>query len=385
MTNVPAQSLALLNDPNVTRWASLWARQVVSLNDDEARVQRMFVQALGRAATADEVAASLAFVNASGREANEQQGQLAVFEAKTKDLQQKINAVLDPFRAKLTEHHDVKSVKDVPVPYAEWDFEKDANDLQGHLPLTLEGGARLDHGMLVLDGTGFARSAPLKKNLSAKTLEAWVLLDTLDQHGGGVMTVQDLKGVVFDSIVFAENQPNEWLAGSDFHKRTLDFKGAPEADAAKRPVHVAITYAGGKTTCYRDGVLYGNGYKVETSANFKAGESQVLLGCRHGNGGGNKLLHGRILRARLYDRALTVPEIEASRLIESSVITDRDVFDALSETQRTQVRKWQTEAGKLIKQADGLKARLGRVVPETAGWESLALSVMNLKEFIYLK
>lgn len=387
VTNVPAQSLAMLNDRHVRRLATDWARNTTKqTNDDEARVQQMFEQALGRKAAPNEVAASLAFVQQSALAAKEQQGQLEKIEAKVTRLEQQVRSTLEPLRVKLTQGREVKLPDNVPVPYAEWDFEKDAADLQGKLPLTLEGNARVENGALVLDGrTAVARSEPLARKLAAKTLEAWVLLDTLDQKGGGVMTVQDLRGEVFDSIVFAESAPREWLAGSNNHKRTQDFKGAADDEAAKRPVHIAITYSGSKVTCYRDGVLYGKPYKVEDPATFDKGAAQVLLGCRHGSASGNRLLKGRILRARLYDRELTVPEIEVTRLLESAVVTDRDVFEAMSESKRTQVREWQGEADKLAVQAEAIRSRLERVVPATAGWESLALSIVNLKEFMFLK
>jgi hypothetical protein len=387
VTNVPAQSLALLNDQNVTKWASQWAKQVTRQQaDDTARVQQMFAQAFSRKANTDELAACLAFVQSAAQSAKSQQAELAVLENEAETLQKKINDVLDPQRAKLTEQRQVKPANDAPKPYAEWDFEKDANDLQGNLPLTLEGSARLEQGALVLDGrSAVARSAPLTKDLSVKTLEAWVLLDTLDQRGGGVITVQDKRGGVFDSIVFAESAANEWLAGSDHHKRTEGFEGTPETEAAQRPVHVAITYAGGTTTAYRDGLLYGKSYQVGEPANFKAVDSEVILGCRHGKAGGNRLLRGRILRARLYDRALSDKELATSRLLESSVINDRDVLAALPEPQRQALNEWQGEYAKVVEQAHEVKARVEQLSPETAGWESLALSLINLKEFVYLK
>ena len=386
VTNVPAQSLALLNDPTVMKWASNWARTTLRLPDKKARVQRMFSEALGREATADEITASLCFVKSSTDAAMRQQGELRGLENEAATIQQQMDRLLGPARAKLTEQRPSVAVSDVPEPLAEWDFEKDANDLKGRLPLKLEGAARIEHGALVLDGrTASARSALLIKDLKAKTLEAWVLLDTLDQAGGGVVTVQDRRGGVFDSIVYAERNAREWLAGSDHHKRTQEFRGPVESDAAKRPVHVAITYTGGKVTGYRDGVLYGRLFKTEDEAVFKAGDAEVLLGCRHGMAGGNKSLRGRILRARLYDRALTSTQIESSRQLEASIITERDVLDSLNDADRANVRQWQFGLEKLHQQIATLETRLERLSPETAGWESLALSIINLKEFVYLR
>jgi hypothetical protein len=386
VTNVPAQSLALLNDSAITTWTSNWARQKAQPKNPVQRVNQMFVQALGRKATTDEIAASIAFIESSAEAAQEQGKELQSLTDKAYALQKRINGVLDPLRTKLTEQRPTKSVTNAPEPYAEWDFEKDGNDIKGHLPLKLEGAAKIENGALILDGTSaLARSEPLPKNLTSKTLEAWVLLDSLGQAGGGVMTVQDLRGVIFDSIVFGEKDPGQWLAGSNNFTRTRSFSGPIEAEAANRPVHIAITYAGGKVQAFRDGQQYGSGYKVDEEARFTAGASQILLGCRHGSAGGNRSLKGRILRARLYDRALTVPEIEGSRHVEATVITERDLLDALSDAQRTEVRLWQTDAEKLNTQIQALASRVERLSPETAGWESLALSIVNLKEFIYLR
>jgi len=50
ITNVPAQALALLNDPLVVQQAEVWAKRLVAEKDasPEARIDRMFLTALGR-------------------------------------------------------------------------------------------------------------------------------------------------------------------------------------------------------------------------------------------------------------------------------------------------------------------------------------------------
>lgn len=388
VTNVPAQSLALLNDPSISAWSRSWARAAVKNHKAEPeRVQGMFLQALGREASGEELQASLAFVKASTETTEAERRDLEVLNTQVAALQKKIDAALDPIRAKLTEQSPTPRPTNAPEPYAEWDFESGTDDLKGNIPLKLEGGARVEHGALVLDGNkSYARSGPLKRNFTTKTLEAWVLLDDLEQQGGGVITLQDLQGNVFDSIVYAERQKKEWLAGSDFGRRTRDFNGVLEQDAAKHPVHIAISYqADGKINAYRNGVLYGKGFKADDVPRFMAGESQVLFGCRHGGPSGNRLLRGRILRARLYDRALRPPDIEASRLLEQTVVTERDVMDALTDEERSTVRLWQVELEKLNGQRSALENRLERMTPATVGWESLALSIINLKEFLYLR
>ncbi len=71
VSNVPAQALTLMNDPLVVEQAKLWAKRLLddqTLSTPEARVQRLYMQAFARKATADEVAAAQAFLESQGRE-----------------------------------------------------------------------------------------------------------------------------------------------------------------------------------------------------------------------------------------------------------------------------------------------------------------------------
>jgi hypothetical protein len=389
VTNVPAQSLTMLNDKRVQSWAKGWAQR--SSGADEARVKQMFAEAFGRSPNSKELAGSLDFIKASMHGGDEQRNELAKLEAKAKQLHERIEAILGPVRDKLTKQHATGApvrAGGAPEPYAEWDFEDGPQDLKGRLPLKLMGNARIDHGTLVLDGIGgsFARSELLPKTLKAKTLEAWVMLDNLDQRGGGVITAQDDRGAVFDSIVFAEKANRSWVPGSDNFKRSQLLAGPLEDEATKRPVHVAISYAAdGTVTAYRDGAQYGESYRSSGPAEFKKGESEIQLGCRHGNGGGNKLLVGRILRARVYDRALSADEINVTRHIEQSGVNERDVLEALDATKRDQVKAMRIEINALGGPMDTLREQLESLGGEEQAWASLALSLFNAKEFVYLR
>lgn len=386
VTNVPAQSLALLNDPTIINWTANWARRALTVKDDEARVDAMFMQSLARKATAQERAASLAFVKSSTTFAEQRKMELAALEKQRGELQSRLQQILSPVRAALEGKLPEVNITDAPKAYAEWTFEDGGEDVEKRLPLKLEGGAKIEQGALVLDGrTAMARSAKLPQDLKDKTLEAWVVLDTLDQKGGGVVTVQDLRGNVFDSIVYAERAPQEWLSGSNNHRRTQEFGGPADSEADKRVVHVAISYEGNKVTGYRDGEPYGVPYTTKEVSRYAAGEAEVLLGCRHGAAVGNRVLRGRILRARLYDRALTDKEIALSRHLESSTITERDVLNALSAAQRQELDATKTALNQVIGQLNGLTESAAAIDPAKAGWESLALSLINLKEFIYLR
>ncbi len=68
-TNVPAQSLALLNDPFVIEHATQWADAVIRVESDaDARVRRMFQMALARPPSDEELAGSRAYLSDLVRE-----------------------------------------------------------------------------------------------------------------------------------------------------------------------------------------------------------------------------------------------------------------------------------------------------------------------------
>jgi len=200
-------------------------------------------------------------------------------------------------------------------PMARWSFEGDARDSVAALHGELNGGAKIENGRLVLDGKdAHFVSVPLARDLGEKTIEAWLSLATLEQRGGGVVTVENGKGSVFDSIVFAEKERQHWLAGSNNFQRTQSAGGPPEKANPEEIVHVAITYrADGTITLFRNGAPYGQPWKPSTASPilFAAGDAHILLGKRH-SGGSSGFLAGEIEEARLFDRALDPAELAAS-------------------------------------------------------------------------
>ncbi|WP_152054021.1 DUF1553 domain-containing protein [Tautonia marina] len=229
-------------------------------------------------------------------------------------LSDRLRALEQPVREQLRTRCSPESLNAVPIPTLRWEFDRGPTDLQGGLPGTLRGGARLDPESLIVDGSsGFLASAPLTEDLGVKTLEAWVRLDDLTQRGGGVVSVQTLDGQTFDAIVFGEQEAGHWMAGSDGFSRTKSFQGPPEDEADRRFVHLALVYeADGTITAYRDGQPYGSPYRSAGLKTFEAGQAQVVFGLRHGEPGGNRMLAGRIARAAVHDRALTAEDVAAS-------------------------------------------------------------------------
>ncbi len=205
-----------------------------------------------------------------------------------------------------------------PPAASTWDFAAGAAaDTTGSLGGELQGGAQLTPDGLALDGrSAHVVTSPLSADLRAKTLEAWVRLSNLDQRGGAVMTVQSLDPdpgrQVFDAIVFGEREPRHWMPGSDYLKRTDNFGGAPETEAATAFVHVAIAYdEDGTVRGYRNGRPYGRPIKTSGPVTFAAGQSRIVFGARALPPGGNFMLAGHLRQARLHTRALSEEEIAA--------------------------------------------------------------------------
>jgi len=221
---------------------------------------------------------------------------------------------------------------ELPRPIARWEFDGDLKDSIGELHGTANGQARIDAGRLILDGKdSYVATAPLKKDITAKTLEVWVSLARLDKRGGGAITIQSSTGAVFDSIVFGEKDPGQWMAGSNGFARTQSFQAPLEKEADKSIVKFVIAYDSERTiTGYRDGHRYGAPYVAQSVATYEAGKSQVLFGLRHSPPAGDRFLAGSIERAALYDRALTPEEVAALAGVASDIVTQEQILAALS-------------------------------------------------------
>jgi len=241
----------------------------------------------------------------------------------------------------LAQRETAAVVRVAPEPIARWDFSYSLQDQIGGLHVELKGGARVEGGALRLaEELPWAGSAPLSRDLREKTLEVWVRLDQLEQRGGAAIGVQSLDGASFDAIVFGEQEPGKWMAGSDGFSRTQSFDGPAESEATKRFVQMAIVYhADGRIEGYRDGQLYGRAYQSSGPATFRAGAAQVVFGLRHAPADPSRLLAGAVQRAQLYDRALSADEVAASAGTTSRYVSGEELATELGEEQRsTRVR-----------------------------------------------
>ena len=275
--------------------------------------------------------------NIQGKVSSKDAAIIAKLRSSEELLLREIASIEDPVREKLLQAAEKSGRKGPapPKPIAGWNFTAGLSDMNGKLPVTLKGSAKRTGEGLILDGRGFATTVPLPYDLAEKTLEVWVKLGDLNQRGGGAITVQDNRGVLFDSIVFGERQPKRWMAGSNGFVRTKPFNGSEEAEALSKPVHVAIVYqSDGTITGYRNGKPYGKAYRTGFQK-YATGQAHLAFGLRHGTGVANgRMLKGTITGARLYDRALAAKEIAASAGVGTISISDREIAAALTKTQR---------------------------------------------------
>ena len=202
-----------------------------------------------------------------------------------------------------------------------WTFENGSlADSSGHFGnLSLVKGASISNGSLVVNAAqqSYARSGNYSgPAITTKTLVAWARVDDLSVRGGTILTLQRSNGAdVFDGIVYAEQRPLEWMAGSNNFIRTE----SPQSDRLDEGpvgqlVQLAITYlSSGQINLYRNGILYASYSK---GSNFTYAPSvdsiNVIFGLRHDEASTiHGFFTGRIEEAHLYNRVLSQAELQA--------------------------------------------------------------------------
>lgn len=149
--------------------------------------------------------------------------------------------------------------------------------------------------------------------LNDKTLVSWVSPADHDQHGAGVLTVEDNDR--FDSLVLGECAPRRWMSGSENLLRTQRNQNGNAEETAKPGewVQIAAVYAGNTVTLYRDGLPYAN-YQIEKPLELAA-DGRIILGLRHLAVRSEPSAHfrGEIADARVYNTALTAGQIAELR------------------------------------------------------------------------
>ena len=259
------------------------------------------------------------------------------------------------------------------APRLSWTFDGGLLDRVAGLSLELHGDAHLNAGQLVLDGNGdFASTGPLPFNLPEKTLEAWLELDNLNQQGGGVISIETLGGEIFDAIVFAEREPQRWMAGSNGFSRTQSFGGTAETVTAPERIHLAITWSStGSIACFRNGEPYGQSYQASQPPTFEAGKSRLLIGLRHSPADGNRLLAGRLLGVQVHDRVLTANEISTAARLRGLFVNEPELVAELSSQDQARRNDLKQQLETLASEIGKLEARAQREVYTQASAQPL--------------
>lgn len=147
-----------------------------------------------------------------------------------------------------------------------------------------------------------------------KTLMVWVSLADLSQRGGSALTLEVGSGR-FDGIVFGELTPGKWMPGSEGFARTHREQSAWLSETATPDefVQIAIVYRGQEAVIFRNGSEIAR-YTMASAPLPLTEPATVLFGRRHldANDPENSFA-GRILDARIYDRALDAAQIAALR------------------------------------------------------------------------
>jgi hypothetical protein len=394
VTNVPAQSLTIMNSPFVRDQSTAWGRKILLESPQAAtreRIERFFLQGLARMPSELELHQSEEFLIAAyQRLALLQQEKLELQQMLVKH-QQALAELSDPIRQRLLEaklldlpQGDALTAQDLH-PIARWEFDEDLRDSIGNLHAKSIGHTKIVDGSVVFTGDGFLQTAKLGQTIKAKTLEVWLSLDDLNQTGSGIMTIQSVGGARFDSIVFAEREARCWMAGSNFFERTRSFNAAAESAGADEQIHLAIVYAeNGSITCYRNGSQYGEAYQSSGPEQFASDQSEILFGMRHGAADSRRgLAKARIHRAQFYDRALSLDEIIAS-FSGTPHVSEEEVLLAMTADQLQRFHNLQDE----IEKTRTLLAPLEQFQisdDPNQSWYEFAHAIFNLKEFIYVR
>lgn len=171
--------------------------------------------------------------------------------------------------------------------------------------ITKTGSIASGTGAFIYDGTAASTSTTLfTANLTSKTLSAWCKLGNISQTGGGVISIENSDGSIFDSIVYNQTG-NGWGFGSESFNRST-WSGISESSTSTW-VHIAASYESGNNKLYRNGQLI----LTNTAATYNfTSNTRIMMGKRNTGGSGAEF-NGNIAQALVYNRALSAAEINS--------------------------------------------------------------------------
>ncbi len=223
---------------------------------------------------------------------------------------------------------------EAPRPFARWTFDADGRADLAPLHLRFVGAAEVGGGSFrlrrsepgqqleasgrgegdeAIGKTGFGVSPKLAGNIRERTLEAWLGARSEPDASATVMEIRGLsgyRGAAVDGIRFVAGERSRWENYSVGRFRSARAAAAPERLAAGDRVHLAFAYAAdGTIALFRNGKPYGEPYKPDPGVaagrlqTYPAGDAVVRFAA------GKQF---DIAEARLYDRALSPAEVDAS-------------------------------------------------------------------------
>jgi hypothetical protein len=173
-----------------------------------------------------------------------------------------------------------------------------------NIVITKSGYSTSGNTTFTYDGSTTSTSTTLfSTNLTSKTMSAWCKLASTSQQGGGVITIENSNGSVFDSIVYNQTG-NGWGFGSESFNRST-WSGISETSTSNW-VHLAASYESGNNKLYRNGVLILT--NTSSTYNFTV-NSRIMMGRR--NTGVSAVFNGNIAQGFVYNRALSSAEISS--------------------------------------------------------------------------
>ncbi len=243
-----------------------------------------------------------------------------------------------------------------PRPFARWTFDTDARSDFAPIHLRLVGSVEVGDGRLRPrsgdaaaeapdpdedgpdSGPGFGVSRLLDREIRAKTLEAWIDVESVPENAATVMEIRGLsgfRGASVDGIRYEAGDDPRWENTSVGRFRSKDTGGGPADLQPGARIHLAIAYdEDGTITLFRNGARHGSSYRPDPS--IPAGRLQVY---RPGDAlirfPATKDLH--VAEARLYDRALSEAEVAASFRAGLLDLTRADLQARLAGADRSRV------------------------------------------------
>ena len=351
-TNVPAQSLLMMNNTQVMHLAARFAERVVQdpdLHSDRERIAAMFRLALGRPPTDQELGAAERFLKqAQGRKPPEEDVEAwieAASDRRAETLEIR-DFTADKTRGVLRFYHRASA----PRALAAWEFDDapKANrvyDAVGGLPIRLGRNVRVDDGALWLGTSDVVTSKPIGRTPDEYTLEAWITGPPNEAPSSGL-------------------EPDGAEASAKAEK-TPAFAGA-DAGTKAAVVHLVLAQdRNGNWTAYRDGAEVDPGsVRRELPMTLEEGRLRFAAAERGPLG---------VLQARLYDRVLDPADVAASALGNIEAPSEAEQA-RIYRSSWSRIARLEAEADQLEQSADGGDS-----------WRRLAHAMFNLKEFMYLR